>query len=245
MKGVILSINPKATIIDITHEITAQDVDAGAFLLNCSYRYFPEGTIHVAIVDPGVGTSRKILAVQSDRYFFIASDNQILKYIFNSSETLIVIELLNKEFFLKEISRTFQGRDIFAPVAAHLSNGVGIEQFGFETKHYDRGNIDQPIISDAGITGKIIYCDKFGNLITNIPEKLISKSISLIQIGSTRINSLSNSYSEVGAGQPLAIIGSSGYLEIAVRNGNANRQLLPDRGSKVIIEFQPDIAKDS
>ena len=126
MKGVILSINPKATIVDISHEIPAQDIEAGAFVLNNSYRYFPPGTIHVAVVDPGVGSNRKILAVQSDDYFFIAPDNQVLKYIFHASETLTVIEVLNKEFFLNKISQTFHGRDIFAPVAAHLSTDVGI-----------------------------------------------------------------------------------------------------------------------
>jgi hypothetical protein len=238
MKGVILSINPKAIIVDISHEIAAQDVEAGAFVLNCSYRYFPGGTIHVAVVDPGVGSKRKILAVQSNDYFFIAPDNQILKYIFHSTETLTVVEVLNKQFFLNQISQTFHGRDIFAPIAAHLSTGVGIEQLGHNIKNYDRGKIDQPIILSSGITGKIIYSDKFGNLISNIPGELINKPISRLRIGSIIINLVSNSYSDVDSNQPLAIIGSSGYLEIAIRNGNAKQQLLLDRGAKVTIEFR-------
>lgn len=237
MKGVILSINPQANIVDISHEILPQDVDAGAFVLNCSYRYFPGGTIHVIVVDPGVGSERKILAVQSANYYFIAPDNHVLKHIFQSSETLTVVEVLNKQFFLNKISHTFHGRDIFAPVAAHLSTGVGIEQLGHETKNYDRGTIDQPIITKSSVIGKIIYSDKFGNLITNIPGEMINKPISFIKIGSTIINHLSNSYNEVGPGQPLAIIGSSEYLEIAIRNGNARRQLSLDRGETVLIEF--------
>jgi len=237
MKGVILSINPKATIIDISHEIPGQDIEAGAFVLNSSYRYFPSGTIHVAVVDPGVGSQRKILAVQSEKYFFIAPDNQVLKDIFHSGETLTVIEVLNTQFFLNKISHTFHGRDIFAPVAAHLSTHVGIEQLGQKIKNYDRGIIDQPIITESNISGKIIHSDKFGNLISNIPAELINKPISFIQIGSTIFNRLSDSYREVDISEPLAIIGSSGYLEIAIRNGNAKRQLSLDRGEIVTIEF--------
>ena len=238
MKGVILSINPKTVIVDISHEIPAQDIEAGAFVLNGSYRYFPSGTIHVVVIDPGVGSDRKILAVQSADYFFIAPDNQVLKYIFHSSETLTVVEVLNKQFFLNKISRTFHGRDIFAPIAAHLSTNVGIKQLGQKTRKYDRGIIHQPKITGSNINGKIVYSDKFGNLISNIPAELIDKPISFIQIGSTILNRVSNSYTEVDMNEPLAIIGSSGYLEIAIRNGNAKRQLLLDRGTKVTIEYQ-------
>ena len=237
MKGVILSINPHAKIVDISHQIPDQDIEAGAFVLNNSYRYFPMGTVHLAVVDPGVGSERKILAVQSDDYFFIAPDNQILKYIFHSNETLTVVEVLNKQFFLTHISQTFQGRDIFAPVAAHLSTGIAIDQLGPIIEDYDHGEIDVPVVTSSSVMGKIIYADKFGNLITNIAIELINKPISLIEIGSTIINRLSNSYIEVEIGQPLAIIGSSGYLEIAVRNGNARQQLSQDRGGSVIIKF--------
>lgn len=237
MKGVILSINPKAIIVDISHEILPQDIEAGAFVLNSSYKYFPIGTIHVVIIDPGVGSNRKILVVQSNNFFFIAPDNQVLKYIFHSHETLTVIEVLNKQFFLNKISQTFHGRDIFAPVAAHLSMGVNIEQLGRRIKNYDRGLIDQPIITKSSIIGKIVNCDKFGNLTTNIPAELLNKPIIQIQIGSIRIACLSKSYSEVKVNQPIAIIGSAGYLEIAIRNGNARQQLSAERGDIVTIEF--------
>jgi len=237
MKGVILSINPNAKIIDISHEIPAQDIEAGAFVLSCSYRYFPRGTVHVAVVDPGVGSKRKILAVQSKDYFFIAPDNQVLKYILNSDETLAVVEVLNKQFFLNAVSQTFHGRDIFAPVAAHLSIGVPIKKLGHETKLYDRGKIDQPIITQTGIIGSIIYIDKFGNLITNINQSMINKPVSFVQIGKTQIHKLSNSYSEAEINQPLAIIGSSGYLEIAVRNGNAWERLSARRKDIVRIKI--------
>jgi len=237
MKGVILSIDPDVKIIDISHKIAAQDIEAGAFVLNCSYRYFPRGTIHVTVVDPGVGSERKILAAQSNDYFFVAPDNQILKYVFDSNETITVVEVLNKQFFLNKGSQTFHGRDIFAPIAAHLSMGVPIIQLGQKTKDYDRGQIDFPIITKSGITGKIIYIDKFGNLVTNIAGNMISKSISSIQVGRTTINCLSNSYVKVAVNQPLAIIGSSGNLEIAIRNGNAQQQLSINRKDIVKIKM--------
>ena len=236
MKGVILSINPNAKIIDISHEIPAQDIEAGAFVFRRTYHYFPKGTIHIVVIDPGVGSERKILAVQSSDYFFITPDNQVLKYILNSDETLTVVEVLNKEFFLNSVSQTFHGRDIFAPVAAHLSIGVPINKLGHKTNNFDRGKIDQPIITQTSIIGSIIYIDKFGNLITNIGQNLIKKSVSSIQIGQTHIRKLSTSYSEAEVNQPLALIGSSGFLEIAVRNGNASERLLAKRKDTVRIK---------
>lgn len=237
MKGVIMSINPGAKIIDISHDIPSQDIDAGAFVLYSSYRYFPEGSIHVIVIDPGVGSQRKILAVQSNDYFFIAPDNQVLKYILDSDETLTVFEVLNKQFFLSHVSQTFHGRDIFAPVAAHLSNNVPIIQLGQKTNIFDRGKIDHPKIVTSGILGKIIYIDKFGNLVTNITEQMIRKPIKSIQLGKTKITQLSKAYCDADFHQPLAFIGSSGHLEIAVRNGNAREQLAVERDVRVQIEM--------
>ena len=233
MKGVIYGINPQARIVDITHHITPQNIDAGSFILNSSYSYFPNGTIHIVVVDPGVGSDRRILAVATNNYFFIAPDNQILKYIFNKNETLSVVEVLNKKYFNKHISRTFQGRDIFAPVAAHLSNGVPIEALGNVITDFDRGEIHKPIFLNDKIIGTIIHIDAFGNLITNIEEKnLLNKSLS-IKAGTTILNKLSNSYAEVKIGEPLAIFGSFNFLEIAIRNGNAQRKLSLNIGDRI------------
>lgn len=237
MKGVILGINPDAKVVDISHHIAPQDVEAGAFILNNSYPFFPQGTIHVAVVDPGVGSERRILAVAANHNIFIAPDNQILKYIFNSNETLTVIEVLNKQFFLKRVSQTFHGRDIFAPIAAHLSLGLPIQNLGNIVLDYDRGAIDQPIAAGQEIIGKIIHIDKFGNLITNIAECLLKNSKISLAVGSHRIGKLSRSYSDVENKQPLVVIGSSGFLEIAVRNGNAQKQLSINRGDKVELIF--------
>ena len=155
MKGVIYGINPQARIVDITHHIPPQNVNTASFILNSSYRYFPNGTINIVVVDPGVGSERRILAVATDNYFFIAPDNQILKYIFNKNETLTVVEVLNKTYFNKHISRTFHGRDIFAPVAAHLSNSVPIEALGNVITDFDRGKIHKPVFLYNKIIGTI------------------------------------------------------------------------------------------
>ncbi len=233
MKGVIYGINPQARIVDITHHIPPQNIDAGSFILNSSYRYFPNGTIHIMVVDPGVGSDRRILAVATDNHFFIAPDNQILKYIFYQNETLTVVEVLNKRYFNKHISRTFHGRDIFAPVAAHLSNGVPIEALGNVITDFDRGEIHKPVFSHKKIIGTIIHIDAFGNLITNIEEKdLLNKSFS-IKAGTTILKKLSNSYAEIKIGEPLAIIGSSNFLEIAIRNGNAQHKLSLNLGDRI------------
>lgn len=238
MKGVILSINSQANIVDISNSLPSQDIEAGALVLVNSYRYFPKGTIHVAVVDPGVGSDRRILAVQTNDYFFIAPDNQLLKHIFYNNETFTVVEVLNKTYFLDEISHTFHGRDIFAPVAAHLSLGVALTDFGPEVTDFERGEIAQPVVLAKKIIGNITHIDKFGNLITDISAGMLTKKISAISAGSTSIPELVDSYAHVAMGKPLAIIGSSGKLEISVRNGNASKQLSLNRGEIVQVEFK-------
>ncbi len=237
IKGVIYGINPAARIVDITHYITPQDIEAGAFILNNSYQYFPKGTVHLAVVDPGVGTDRRVLAVQTDNYFFVAPDNHILKYIFHECETFTVVDVLNKKYFLDEISTTFHGRDIFSPVAAHLSNGIALDELGERITDFDRGEVIEPMQSDNKLIGRIIYIDRFGNLITNINQSQIIKHEISVHIGANTIDKLSNFYSEVEHGKPVAVIGSSGYLEIAVRNGNAQKQLGVNRSDVVELLF--------
>ena len=238
MKGVIYGINPRATIVDITHQIPPQDVNSGAFVLKNCYHYFPKGTIHVAVVDPGVGSERKILLTVTPEHFFIAPDNHILKYIFYSQETIKVFEVFNKKYFLKTVSHTFHGRDIFAPVAAYLSTGIPVDEFGREIQDYDKGDIALPQINRHKISGSIIYIDQFGNLITNIEEHRIKSRKISINLGTQTVNSLSNSYAEVETGEPLALIGSSGFLEIAIRNGNAQKAWNVNIGDPVIIEIK-------
>lgn len=218
MKGVILGINPEVHIVDISHEIEPQNVAQAAYLLNTARPYFPDGTIHVVVVDPGVGSSRKALLTKTPCAYFIAPDNGVLEYIYK--DVVEVVSLTNSKFQLTSISNTFHGRDIFAPAAAHLSLDVPLHEFGEPVTSFAR--IPQPRLehlSDGGIAGQVIHIDRFGNLITNILDVDIPHGDIRVEIKNHMINGLSSSYIE-GRGL-VAIIGSSGNLEISLPNGNA------------------------
>ncbi len=220
MKGVIFSINPDARIIDISHEIPAHDVFYGAFTLRNFYRYFPEETIHVAVVDPGVGGRRKPLVVRADGNIFIGPDNGLFTFIYRDSKSAKVAEITNVKYMLSNVSSTFHGRDIFAPAAAHLSLGVAVEELGKTVRKPVAIEIREPKVGKNEIIGEFIHEDIFGNLITNIPSNLI-KPESVFFIGKTAINGLSKSYAEAPKGKLLAIAGSSGFIEISVNQGRA------------------------
>jgi len=223
--GVILGINPQAKIVDMTHNVPRHNVDAGAFILFTSYKYFPEGTIHVVIIDPGVGSDRKAIVVETDKYYFVAPDNQVLKYIFNTEKKFRVFEISNQIYLQKEISRSFHGRDIFAPCAAYLSLGVLINEFGAQLHQFNSGSIILPQILKDGIKGQVIYSDSFGNLITNIHHTLISRRTFKIKVGAFMINGLCQSYSEGSFSEPIALISSAGYLEISINQKSAANAL--------------------
>jgi hypothetical protein len=220
MKGVILSINPAAMITDITHEIPSFDFFKGALTLRNFYRYFPLGTIHVVVVDPGVGSKRKPIAVEADGNIFVGPDNGVFTFIYRQSRSYSVHEIKNPRHILSDISFTFQGRDIFAPVAAHLSLGVSVGELGKRLRKPVELPIKEPEVRRDEIIGEIIYIDSFGNLVTNIPAELV-KSGSRICIGEKIIKGLSKSYANVPKGKLLAVVGSSGFLEISVNLGRA------------------------
>jgi len=226
MKGVILNHCPDVTIVDISHSIQPQNVDEAAFILNGVYRYFPKGAIHVVVVDPGVGSDRAVLAVDTSDYLFLAPDNGVLKYIFNDSPKARVFRVINRELFLKNVSNTFHGRDVFAPVSAHLASGHPIESVGESCSDYIQGEIKNSTVEENSISGEIIYIDGFGNGITNINQEQITGRKNIrIRIGDRAIQMLVSSYSEGAIGEILVIIGSFGTLEIAVREGNAQKML--------------------
>ncbi|MFH1578451.1 MAG: SAM-dependent chlorinase/fluorinase [Candidatus Omnitrophota bacterium] len=233
VKGVIYAINPKVKIIDICHNIRPGDIFQAAFLLKSSYQYFPPGTIHLVVVDPGVGSKRRIIIAKTKRYYFIGPDNGVLSLALGTGDQVSNIVCLdNQNFFLKPVSHTFHGRDIFAPVAAYLSRGIDLVKFGRPQKKYREINFPQPrIISQAGknrkaLEGEIIYIDRFGNLITNISreafEIFIAKKKFRISLGKKAINRISKNYLATGKNKPLAIFGSYGNLEISVSCGNAS-----------------------
>src|SRR6266849_5174353 len=172
MKGVILSINPQAIIVDITHEIPAQDIEAAAFNLLATYKDFPAATIHVAVVDPGVGSTRRPILIECGAQFFVGPDNGIFSWICERDETIRAIHLTNEKFFRHPVSATFHGRDIFAPVAAALASGVAVKDFGDEASDYVRLDSLLPeVASDGSIDGRVIHIDRFGNCITNLTRE--------------------------------------------------------------------------
>ena len=251
MKGVILSINPDVEIIDITHSVSPQDIYEAAFTIRAAYRYFPKDTIHVVVVDPGVGSERQPIVCQTDIAYFVCANNGVLSRVLQDIETddtntskSVVIE--NPSYILPQVSNTFHGRDIFSPVAAHLSLGVALSQFG--TPIQDLVRFTVPIIQtiDNTLTGQIIKIDSFGNLITNISEDtltafLLSTSNDAeavdfeILAGNTPITRLNSFYAESEAGEPLAIIGSFGLLEIAINLGNAETVLGMKRDDTIVV----------
>jgi S-adenosylmethionine hydrolase len=246
MKGVILSINPSAAVVDVCHYIDPQDLIEAAYLIKSSYRYFPKGTVHIIIVDPGVGGNRSIVAVELAGHIFLAPDNGVLTLLMDEGEVDAIVRVENTHYFLNSISQTFHGRDIFAPVGAHISKGVPIEKLGpyLGKQELIRLSIPKPYISDKDeLIGTIISIDRFGNCISNINENCLNKFVENgsekrleIKIGKTVIKSLSHTYTDVEPKRPLAIIGSFGYLEIAMSCDNAGRQLNVEKGDTITLK---------
>ncbi len=240
MKGVILKINPEAEIVDLTHEIGPQDVKQAAFILCNAYHYFPHQTIHIVVVDPGVGSKRRPILAKNKDYFFIAPDNGVLGLIYQKKKTS-VYHITNTKYFLPNVSQTFQGRDIFAPVAAYLSLDIPPEQMGIEITDYERGKWPFPKIKDHVLLGEIIYIDHFGNLITNIHKDVFKKFVKdskfLITIKDIDLKDISPYYLAVPYGEILAIWGSSEYLEICQSMGSAKMALNVKVGETIRIKL--------
>jgi S-adenosylmethionine hydrolase len=239
MKGVILSINPQARVVDLTHDIAPQDILGGAFALAASVPYFPPGTIHVAVVDPGVGSQRKPLLISWRSHFLLGPDNGLLSLAWGANPPDAVYHLTRPRYFREKISRTFHGRDIFAPVAGHLSLGVSPEEMGEPLSAWEQIHMPAPRETEEGLVGEVIHVDRFGNLITNIREEDIlrlfqGKSL-LVTLGGRKIRGIKTSYAEVERGELLALIGSGGWLEISQNMGNAARSLSGGRGLQVVL----------
>lgn len=239
MKGVIAGIAPKARVVDITHELPAGDVLAGAFALASSARYFPKGTVHVAVVDPGVGSVRKAIAVQTADYFFVGPDNGVLALALARERVEAIRVLENKSFFLRPLSRTFHGRDVFAPVAAHLTCGTPIDKLGPAQKDFERRFLPLPKFNKSEVEGEVIYIDRFGNAITNLASELEGglHPASCTVAGRRRFEvPVGDFYNAVPAGKAVAVFGSSGFLEIAVNQGSAQQVLGLKIGSRAYID---------
>jgi S-adenosylmethionine hydrolase len=238
MKGVILGICPQAQIVDISHEIAPFETIEGAFTIAQAYRYFPKTTTHVVVVDPGVGSARRPILMEAAGQYFVAPDNGVLSLV-GAHEKRKVRLISNGRYFRKPVSRTFHGRDIFAPVAAHLAAGVPPSRMGKIIHDYLRPEFEKPRPSgERTWTGRILKIDRFGNIITNFHESEFSglehKSFSMA-IGTAEIGGMVGAYSEAPPGELFAIVGSSGYLEISVNQGSAAKQVGCQVGSTAVL----------
>lgn len=244
MKGVILNINPECRVVDITHQIHPQDITEGAFVLANAFSYFPEGTIHLAVVDPEVGGARNPILIVTDRFFFIGPDNGIFSLALHEERMKSAYVLTERRFFRPEISSTFHGRDIFAPVAGHLTLGIPPKAFGKRIDSYKTLNLPDPMVKRRRLVGEVIHVDAFGNLITSIDQVTFSKFHQgrpfRIKVKNRIIPRISMGYWEGKKGELIALFGSGGFLEIAVREGNAQKRFQMKRGDKVFIEPMRD-----
>jgi len=239
MKGVILGINTQVQIVDVTHEISAGDIRAGAFALAASYKFFPRRTVHVVVVDPGVGSQRGAIAVQTANYFFVGPDNGVLSFALSREKIKAVRQITNERLILQPVSNTFHGRDLFAPVAAHLSKGWPIQKAGPATKGFVKIDWPEPGRSSRSITGEIVYIDRFGNAITNIDREALfapTESPCEVLVKHTRLCQLGSFYQAAPARKPIAIFGSSGFLEIALNGGSAAKKLDLKIGDAVTLQ---------
>ena len=252
MKGVIAGINPNAHVIDISHQVQPQNILHGSMLLATSYTYFPSGTIHVAVVDPGVGTDRDPLIVVTPEAYFVLPDNGLVSGILHKYMSQIEVEngqisvpeecaafkITRSDLFLKPLSKTFHGRDIFAPIAAHISLGTAVDSLGTRVEKVVSNAIYPVTHADGRIVGSVIYIDHFGNLVTNIENNMLDALSGVTVQIAGNVTPLRNTFNETGFPQQndmIALPGSNGYLEIALPNGNASITFKISAGAEVTV----------
>ncbi|HRU05262.1 MAG TPA: SAM-dependent chlorinase/fluorinase [Candidatus Brocadiia bacterium] len=239
MKGVIAGVCPAARVVDLCHYVTPFDAAEAASLLCDAYPYFPQGTIHVVVVDPGVGASRDIILVHACGHYFIAPDTGALWPV-ASGRSFQAVKVTNSQYFLPTVSATFHGRDIFAPVAAHLCLGVPLASFGPPISEPRRLDAPTPSVFPSGaVVGAVVRCDRFGNLITNIPRSLVANPArAVVSVGGHVLRGIHATFSDAPPGEALAYFGSFGAVEIAVNRGDASQALKAGRGDAVEITLE-------
>jgi S-adenosylmethionine hydrolase len=242
MKGVVYTINPSVRVVDITHEIQSYDLLDGALSIAQAYSYFPAETIHVVVVDPGVGTARRPILARTEKYLFVAPDNGVLSLALEREERVSVRHISSDHYFLRPVSQTFHGRDVFAAVAGWLSKGVELSNFGHEINDYVRFRVPKPKRIDEGrVQGVILKVDKFGNLVTNItpqeiPQLFASQESNFkIVVGGHEITQMRTAYAASGPGEIFGILGSMGFLELSTNRGSAARALGAGKGTAILV----------
>jgi len=252
LKGVIARINPEACVIDLSHQVPSFNVTSGSFMLYAAYRCFPLKTIFLAVVDPGVGTSRKILCAETERYFFVGPDNGVLSLALEAETVNQIREVTEEEYFLPHLTHTFEARDKMAPVAAWLSKGTPCEKFGPKIVSYNKLDMCKPKGEGNSLVGRILHIDKFGNMITNIPAEMLTQKwtissghrVRLRMIGGSEVATpelrgmdtlFRKTYEEAEKGEVLCLSGSLGFLEIAIREGSAFERLKAKVGDGIVL----------
>jgi S-adenosylmethionine hydrolase len=243
LKGVILKINPDVTIVDITHDVAPYDLLDGALAIGSSYSYFPARTIHVVVVDPGVGTERRPLLVTGETQYFVAPDNGVLSLVYEREENILVRHANVEHYYLHPVSNTFHGRDVFAPIAAWLSKGSQAAAMGDEISDYKKFAMPKPKPADGAINGVVLRVDSFGNLITNfrasdLPPAALETGTVQFRVGSHSVNKLVDTFAKGSAGEPFAYVGSNGFIEIGINRGNAAKSLGVGRGTQVTLTIE-------
>jgi S-adenosylmethionine hydrolase len=242
LKGVILSINPDVTIVDITHDVLAHDILDGALAIGQAYNYFPPKTIHLVVVDPGVGTQRRPILVAGGQHYFVAPDNGVLSMVCDQSDSLYAWHIRAEHYFRHPVSNTFHGRDIFAPVAAWLSKSWQTASFGEPITDLVRFALPKPKADGKTINGVVLRIDNFGNVVTNLtaadaPVLIAPNGKFTIRVGNGEVKKIVQTFAQGTPGEPFGVIGSSGFLEISLNKGSAARTLSVTRGSEVTIEL--------
>lgn len=241
MKGVMLKINPAVQIVDICHGVAPFDILDGALVIGQAYRYFPPRTVHLVIVDPGVGTQRRPILVVGDQHYFVGPDNGVLSVIYEREPRVTVRHITADHYFLNPVSNTFHGRDIFAPVAAWLSKNQQAPSFGDEIQDYVRFALPKPKVTEKAVRGVVLKVDNFGNLVTNLTREdvpqLLSGASFKILVGGKAVSKFFHNYTQGGPGEPFAIVGSSGFIEISVSRGHAAQVLGVQRGAELTVEL--------
>ena len=239
MKGVVLGICPDATLVDITHDIAPHDVLGGALELVASYRYFPAGTTFLVVVDPGVGSARRGIAASAGGYGFVGPDNGVLAPVLEELEPAKVVELTSRKYARATVSRTFEGRDRFAPAAAWLSRGVNLTALGGGVTAWEGLAVPRIVAEDGALTGEVVRVDRFGNLVTNVDrqafERLVQQGHIELSVGGHPVEKVVETYADVESDAVCALFGSSDALEIAINNGSAAKRLGLIRGASVRI----------
>ena len=245
IKGVILDIAPEAQIVDICHSVQAFDILDGALALAQAYSYFPSGTVHMVVVDPGVGSARRPILASSERHHFVAPDNGVLSLMYAREERLSVRHVTADHYFLQPLSNTFHGRDVFAPIAGYLAKGVIAEKFGDEITDFVRFNAPRPkSVDEKTLRGVVLKVDRFGNLVTNFTPQDVPALFQAdpppfkITVGKREVTGIKTNYAEGAAGEVFAILGSMGYLEISANRAAAVQLVGSGKGTEVTITLE-------